>query len=196
VAVATAAFADDTLDCGKKSLADAVRNINAKNLTINFTGVCAGPILITTDGVTLKGVGTAIIDGGGTDAVTIQGASNVSLADLQVTNGAIGVAVQDGAHVALTGVNIHDNSGDGIRLQRTSSIVLSDIVVGHNGRVGLLADDAVGITAKGATLTNNAVKDLQLTFGAHADLTQLTLGTYTCDATVLVRGTAGIICPH
>jgi hypothetical protein len=40
------------------------------------------------------------------------------------------------------------------------------------------------------------VKDIQLTFGARADLQTLVFGTYTCDATVLVRGTSGIVCPH
>ena len=56
---ANGAFADDTvLDCGKKSLAEAVQNVTSKNAAISFTGVCAGPIVIATDGVTLKGLGT------------------------------------------------------------------------------------------------------------------------------------------
>ena len=42
----------------------------------------------------------------------------------------------------------------------------------------------------------NTVRDIQLTFGTRADLQTLTFGSYTCDATVLVRGTSGIICPH
>ena len=157
VAPATAAFADDTLDCGKKSLADAVQNVSAKNLTINFTGVCAGPIVITTDGATLKGVGSAIIDGGGADAVTIVGASNVSLIDLEVTNGSTGIFIRDGSHVALTGVNVHDNTGSGIVLQAASSAVTSGIVVTHNARVGVLADNGVGIRMTSSTMTNNTV---------------------------------------
>jgi hypothetical protein len=194
---ASGAFADDTvLDCGKKSLAEAVQNVTSKNAAISFTGVCVGPIVIATDGVTLKGVGTAIIDGGGSDAVTIQGASNVALSDLEVTNGLTGVVVRDGSHVALTGVNVHDNSRHGVLLQRTSNIVGSNIAVTHNGGVGLVADDVVSIKLTTATITNNTVRDLQLTFGAHADLLSLTFGTYTCDATVLVRGTSGIACPH
>jgi parallel beta helix pectate lyase-like protein len=193
---ATAAFSDDTLDCGKKSLADAVQNVTAKNLTINFTGVCTGPIVITTDGVTLKGVGAAIIDGDGADAITIVGASNVSLIDLEVTNGSNGIVIRDGSHVAFTGVNVHDNTGSGIRLQAASSAVYTGIVVTHNAQVGLLADNGVNIRMTSSTITGNTAKDIQLTFGTIADLTQLTFGTYTCDATVLVRGTAAIVCPH
>lgn len=65
-------YADPAVvDCSKKSLADAVREADDKNLTITFTGICNGPVVVTTDGLTLKGVGTAIIDGGGADALTL-----------------------------------------------------------------------------------------------------------------------------
>jgi len=47
-----------------------------------------------------------------------------------------------------------------------------------------------------STLTGNAASDLQLTLGTRADVRTTTFGTYTCDATVLVRGTSGITCPH
>src|ERR1700741_3473364 len=84
------AYADnDPLDCRRKSLADAVRNANEKDRdrTIVFTGICEGPIVIRTDGLSLKGVGTAVIDGGAHgDAVTIRGASDVSLSDFEVRN--------------------------------------------------------------------------------------------------------------
>jgi len=36
---------------------------------------------------------------------------------------------------------------------------------------------------------------IQLTFGVRADLRTLVFGTYTCDTTVLVRGTSGVVCP-
>jgi len=194
---ATAILADTpVIDCSKKSLADALRDLSAKNLTINFTGVCAGPIVLATDGVTLQGVGTAIIDGGGADAITIKGASNVSLNDLEVTNGLTAITVRNGSHVAFTGVAVHDNSLNGILLQSASTALLTDVSVTHNGRTGVSADDGVGVTMRSSTITDNTVKDIQLTFGSRADLTQLTFGTYTCDATVLVRGTSGITCPH
>jgi hypothetical protein len=47
-----------------------------------------------------------------------------------------------------------------------------------------------------STITGNTVKDIQLTFGARADLQTLVFGTHTCDATVLVRGSSGITCPN
>ena len=64
-ATPAALSADQPLDCSKKSLATAVADFRDKDPVIMFTGVCAGPIVIRADGVTLQGVGEAIIDGGG-----------------------------------------------------------------------------------------------------------------------------------
>ena len=368
------------LDCGKKSLAEAVADAGTGD-TITFTGVCAGPVIVGTDALTLTGIGTAIIDGGRQDAITVSGAHQVSLANFEVRNGLDGIVGVNGAHIALTNVNVHDNLVFGISLQTASSAVLSGVATNHNGvhgldletgsaatitgtftssqnrvfginangssltfsratatvshnalgiqvataanaflndsqtvinvtdnlatgltvvsgahmvsfggtinasgnplngvsvnskggldldagsqlnafnngdgvalteasvmtvfnnpqfsgapgfstvnshnnqvngvRVqggstltlsnqakvigtqntgtGLLADNGVGVTLVNSTLTGNSVKDLQLTFGSRADLNTLTFGTYTCDATVLVRGTSGVVCPH
>lgn len=382
LAGAAAASADDVvvLDCGQKSLADAVRDARDDRRTvILFTGTCAGPITIRTDGLTIIGVSPAIIDGGGSDAVTVNGASRVSLAYLEVRNGVNGIRAANGAHLTLAGVTSHDNVGSGIVIQAASSVALFNVAANDNsahgldvgngaaatvggsltatgngvaglnvngssvtfsqatvvadgnavgiqvaagasafvsdtatvinadnnlaagltiagahmlvsggtintsgnpvngvavksnggldldaaatlnsasngdgvlvqegsvvsvfntpqlsgvmgfstlnvhnntgngvrvltgstlaltnqGRVvgtqnsrGLAADNGVGITLVNSTLTGNSVRDLQLTFGARADLQTLVFGTYTCDATVLVRGTSGIICPH
>ena len=373
---------NDPLDCSRKSLAEAVRDIrDDERTTIRFTGVCAGPIVIRTDGLTLKGVGTAVIDGGGHDAVTVRGASRVSLSNLEVRNGVNGILAVNGAHLALTDVSSHDNFVFGISLQTASSAVLSDVTASHNGvhgldletgsaatvtgrltasgnrvfginvngssitfsratvaatgnalgiqiatssnafindsatvinaennlatgltvvsgahmfsfggtinasgnpvngvsvnskagldldaastlnsfnngdgvvlqegsvmtvfntpqfsgapgfstinahdntgngvrvlsgstltltnqarvvsrinaRMGLIADNGVGITLVNSTITGNTIRDIQLTFGTRADLQTLAFGTYTCDATVLVRGISGIVCPH
>ena len=379
---AAAAYADtDPLDCQKQSLADAVKSGKQKDQTINFTGICAGPIVIETDGLTLKGVGTAVIDGGGADAVKVIGANQVSLSFFEVRNGLNGIVALNGAHLTLTSVNSHDNFVFGISLQTASSAILSNVITNHNGVHGLdvetgsaatvmntltssnnrvfginvngssitfsqaavsvsgnalgmqiatsanafindsatvinannnlatgltvvsgahmvsfggtinasgnplngvsvnskggldldagstlnsfnngegvvlqensvmtvfntpqfsgapgfstvnahnnssngmriqngatltltnqarvistqnagtgfLADNGVGVTLVNSTITGNTVKDIQLTFGARADLRTLTFANYTCDATVLVRGTSGITCPH
>ena len=188
--------ADNPLDCSKKSLAEAVSDVSETNRTISFTGVCAGPIVIAADGLTLQGVGTAIIDGGGQDAVTTVGAGRVFLVDFEVTNGANGVVARNGAHVSLSGVNSHGNSASGLVLQTASSAVLSGVSLSNNSRMGVAADDGVSLIATSSTMTGNLVADIQLTFGTRADLRTLTFATYTCDATVLVRGTSGIVCPH
>jgi len=383
LAKATTASADDVvgLDCSQKSLADAVRDVRDDRRTIIlFTGICAGPITIRTDGLTIIGVSPAIVDGGGSDAVTVSGAGRVSLAYLEVRNGLNGIHAVNGAHLTLAGVTAHDNAVSGISLQTASSAALFNVAANDNGahgldvgngaaatvggsltatgnhfaglnvngstitfsqatvvangnalgvqiagganaiisdpatvinadhnvvtglrvagarmlivggtfnasdnpvsgvsvksnggldldatatlnsagngdgvvvqdgsvlsvfntpqlsglmgfstlnvhnntgngvrvltgstlaltsqgrvmstqnsRTGLVADNGVGITLVNATITGNTTKDLQMTFGARADLQTLVFGTYTCDATVLVRGTSGIVCPH
>jgi hypothetical protein len=183
------------LDCSKKSLAEAVQDVTANHLLVTFTGVCEGPIVVTIDGLTLQGVGTAVIDGGGEDAVTITGASRVSLIDLEVTNGRNGVIANHGAYITLSGVNAHHNTQTGIAFQTGAGGVLSDVSATNNGR-GLIADNALTVLVTDSTITGNSTSDVQLTFGTRADLRTLTFGTYSCDATVLVRGISGIMCPH
>ena len=195
-AAAMAAHADNPLDCSKKSLAEAVSGVSGTNGILSFTGVCAGPIVIAADGLTLQGVGTAIIDGGGQDAVTTVGADRVLLVDFEVTTGANGVVARNGTHVTLRGVHSHGNSASGLVLQTASSALLSAVSLSNNGRMGVAADDGVSLIATNSTMTGNLLADIQLTFGARADLRTLTFATYTCDLTVLVRGTSGIVCPH
>src|SRR5688572_16986998 len=85
---ATSASADQPLDCSKKSLAAAIADRQGRAPVVEFTGVCAGPIVIKAEGVTLQGVGEAVIDGGGAqDAVTIAGASRVTLNGIEIRNG-------------------------------------------------------------------------------------------------------------
>ena len=95
-------------------------------------------------------------------------------------------------------INAHNN-GTGVRVLSGSTLTLVNqarIVGTQNGRFGLVADNGVGLTLVNSTLTGNTTKDLQLTFGTRADLSTMVFGTFTCDATVLVRGTSGITCPH
>ena len=67
---AAAVSADDRpIDCSRKSLAEALNDDgnrgrgrdrdDGEERTIRFTGICAGPIVIRTDGISLIGVGTA-----------------------------------------------------------------------------------------------------------------------------------------
>jgi hypothetical protein len=379
--VAPRASADPVVDCSRRSLANVIENVHVRDVVIRFTGVC-GPVVITTDGITLQGVGTAVIDGGeAADAVTVAGASRVSLEDVDIRNGVNGIVAVNGAHLALTGVDVLQNAVFGISIQTGSSAVLTDVtssqnglhgldvqtgsaatVIGtltassnrvfginvngssftlshaivtasgnalgiqvatsanafindassvinatnnfavgltvvsgahlvsfggtinasgnpvagvsvnskagldldaasqlnisnngdgllvqddsvmtvfntpqfsgaqgfstinahnnsrsgvriltgstltlvnqarvisnQNGTLGLVADNGVGLTLVNSTLTGNSATDLQLTFGTRADIRTTTFGTYACDATVLVRGTSGIVCPH
>jgi hypothetical protein len=181
IAGATAAFADQPpLDCSKKSLASAVAGAAAGD-AITFTGLCAGPVVVRTDRLTLTGVGWAIIDGGGKDALTIAGASGASLANFEVLNGLNGILGVNGAHITLTGVNVHDNTLFGISLQTSSSAVLSDVTTARNGLHGLDLQTGSAATIRGTfTSSRNQV------FGINANGSSLTFSA----ATATVSGNA------
>ena len=158
---AAPAFAEQPpLDCGKQSLASAVAATHQKDkdVTIRFTGVCAGPIVIQTDGVTLEGVDQAVVDGGGQDAVTVAGANRVALSRLEVRNGANGIVATNGAHLALTDVSVAGNSGSGIAVGGGSSAVLTDVSTAENGLHGLDVQGGSALTVHGTlTATGNGV---------------------------------------
>jgi hypothetical protein len=54
---------------------------------VSFTGVCAGPIVIRADSISLTGLGVAVIDGHGQDAVSIAGAHGVTLNNIEIRDG-------------------------------------------------------------------------------------------------------------
>jgi len=130
---------------------------------------------------------------------------------LNVFDNGDGLALQEGSVMTVfntpqfsgqpgfSTVNAHNNAGNGVRVLSGSTLTLVNqarIISTQNNRVGLVADGGVGVTLVNSTLTGNLTRDLQLTFGSRADLQTLVFGTFTCDATVLVRGTSGIVCPH
>jgi len=130
-------------------------------------------------------------------------------ATLNSANNGDGVVVQEGSVMTVFSIprgvsgfstlNVQSNTGNGIRVLTGSTLVVTDqarVVSKQNSRTGLIADNGVGITLVNSTITGNVVKDLQLTFGARADFQTLVFGSFSCDATVLVRGTSGIVCPH
>jgi hypothetical protein len=170
------AFADKPpLDCSKKSLAAAVADAGTGD-TINFTGVCKGPVVVQADGLTLAGVGTAVIDGGGQDALTVAGVQAVSLSNFEVRNGLDGIIGVNGAHIALKDVNVHDNAVFGISLQTSSSALLSGVTTAHNGVHGLDLE-----TGSAATITGNFTSSLNRVFGINANGSSLTFSVATAN---------------
>ena len=176
---ATSASADQPLDCSKKSLAAAVADLQGNNTVFEFTGVCAGPIVIKAEGVTLQGVGDAVIDGGGAqDAVTIAGASRVALNGIEIRNGVNGVVAVNGAHVSLTSLSVHHNLASGISIQTGSSAVLSEVTTAQNGLHGLDVHSGSAATINGTlAATANRV------FGVNVNGSSLTLSQATVTAT-------------
>jgi hypothetical protein len=108
--------------------------------------------------------------------VTVQGASNVTLADLTIRGGNRGITLRDGAHARLERLTVRDNTRDGVFLSGSrawveelaildngqdglaawgSSTVVPSFagttVIRRNGRVGLLASGSSDVAGFGTT---------------------------------------------
>ena len=166
-----------SLDCSRNSLAAAVGDAD-DGATIVFTGVCRGPVVIRTDGLTLRGTGTAVIDGGGShDAVTVAGAHGVTLLNFEVRNGVNGVAANNGAHAVMTGLNVHDNLVFGITLNTGSGAQISASTTSQNGVHGLDLETGSAATVTGSfSTTNNRV------FGMNVNGSSITFSTASVNA--------------
>ena len=164
------------IDCSKKSLAAEVADAVSGD-AIQFTGICLGPIVVSTDGLALTGVGTAIIDGNGQDALTVAGAHGVSLTQFEVLNGVNGIIGVNGAHIALKNVNAHDNFVFGISLQTSSSATLSGVTAPNNKVHGLDLQ-----TGSAATITGNFTPPNRV-FGINANGSSLTFSKATATVT-------------
>jgi hypothetical protein len=170
----------NVIDCGVEPLADALAKVKDKQ-TVLFTGACAGPVVIRTDGVTLVGVGTAAIDGNGQDAILIAGAAGVTLSGFDVHHGLNGIVGSNGAHVTITSVTSRNHARSGISLQGASSAALEDVTVSNNSLHGLDVGNGSAITVTGdLTAASNRVFGINVN-GSSATFTE---------ATVLATGNA------
>lgn len=137
LSLAPSAYAKMPLNCNSgASLAHAVAHAKPGD-TIEFTGNCSGPVIITQDGLTLQGQGVAVIDGQKQTAVTVRGVQNIQLVGLEILNGLNGILVDAQAQVKLTNVTSHDNAVFGIALQNLSGATFKDVKTHHNGVIGL-----------------------------------------------------------
>jgi hypothetical protein len=87
---------------------------------------------------------------------------------------------------------IQGNNYYGIRVVGTSKLFASNILVDNNGN-GVLADDGSTAWCDNSTVNGNTGDDVVLSFGSRASLYGGSIGTISCDGTVLIRG--GYSCP-
>jgi hypothetical protein len=79
-----------------------------------------------------------------------------------------------------------------------SALIIGGLTVQSNQIGGLLADGAgtltlVSQTSNPSSIENNTGTDVDLRFGTRVTFGGVTIGSITCDATVLSRGTT--VCP-
>jgi len=78
------------------------------------------------------------------------GAHQVALSNFEVRNALDGITGINGAHITLTGINVHDSILFGISLQTSSSALLSGVSTIHNGIHGLDLETGSATTITGA----------------------------------------------
>jgi hypothetical protein len=115
-------------------------------------------------------------------------------------NGRRGLTIGGGANLTLfAGTMLLENNPEGVTLAVGSTMAVfptGNLTVQNNTTAGLTADN--GSTVRmigGATITGNGT-DVVLLFGSNATFNGNTIGTITCDETVLLRGDEGVTCPN
>lgn len=121
------------VDCDRgETITKALKKARTDS-TIEVKGTCRESVTITTDGLTLKGKDTAIIDGDGKDVVTIFGVQRITLMGFEIRNGSTGILAKGGASFALINTTVKNNFVTGIRVETNSSLNATDCIVEGNG---------------------------------------------------------------
>jgi Right handed beta helix region len=175
----TAAFAQSvptlTVDCSHGQSLQSALKLASPGSTIIVKGTCNGPFTITTDGLQLDGRANASLNGGGKDAVTINGAHGVVLTGLTITGGANGV-VENGAQATLTDDVVEQNAATGILAQSNSSVTVSGGSTSQNGLHGIDVEASSSLTVGGTyASTGNAVLGIFVNNGSSIALAAATL---------------------
>jgi hypothetical protein len=188
-------------------LADADSVINANNNLATGLTVVSGARLVSFGGTINAsgnpGVGVSVNSKAGLDldAASTLNASNNGDGLLVQQNSVMTVfnTPQFSGAQGFSTVNANNNARSGVRVLTDAVLTLVNqarIISNQNGTTGFVADNGSGVTLVNSTVSGNTAVDIQLTFGARADVRTTTFTTYTCDATVLIRGTSGLVCPH
>lgn len=141
--------------------------------------------------------GIHIINGGSFEALggTISAAEN-QLNGITVALGS-DLLISSRASVSL------QNNPQGLNLESSSQALVIGATIEDNATAGISSVQASFINLRGATIANNGPggnANIVLSFGAVATLTGNAIddptNTITCDATVLLGGDTGVVCPN
>jgi hypothetical protein len=164
------------VDCDKnQTVSSALKKAHAGD-TVAISGTCQETVTLTTDGVTLDGAGSAVLDGGATaDVVVIDGAQRVTLRGLHIQNGQFSILGRGGASVALFNTSMQGNAKAGMRIEGSSSAELTDCVIRNNTLNGLEIDRGSEAKIIGSFVSeNNGVFGVILNNASSATFAQAT----------------------
>lgn len=176
----TTAFAQSApaliVDCSRGQSLQSALKLAPPGSTIVVKGTCTGAFTITSDGLQLDGRGTAIVNGGGKDALTINAAQGIALTGLTVTGGANGVVAENAAQATLLNDAVTQNAVSGIVSQSNSSVTVSGGSTSQNGFHGIDVESSSSLIVTGTyTSSENGVFGIQVNNGSSITLTAATL---------------------
>ncbi len=151
------------VDCDAgDSLADALAEYSG-DTTFNIRGTCLEQLVITHNGVTIDGGGSAVLDGAGFEGpvVHVIGARNVAIRDITVQNGEQGILVERLSTVTLEDIVSRRNSSHGVEVIQ-SHVVATDLRSHDNDRVGLIVNRNSEVRLTDSTLEANGISGLVL----------------------------------
>jgi hypothetical protein len=127
------------------------------------------------------------------------GSSGVLTDVVTAHNGLDGLDVQSGSAATVTGaLTSTGNRVFGVNVNGSSITFADAIVTAVQNALGIQIATNANAFLNDPDTVINAINNLATgltAFATRADLRTLTFGTETCDATVLIRGPSGIVCP-
>src|SRR5947209_8068801 len=164
------------VNCNGKVPLQTVIDLALPGTTLILSGTCSGPIVINRGNLTLESRSGAIIDGQKKDAITVNGAANVTLGGLDIRNGANGILANSGAHLIVVNTDIHDNTNMGILLIGNSSVALYGGSTKKNAVNGIDAEASSAVVISGSyTAEANRVFGLNINGASSLTLTKANL---------------------
>lgn len=157
VASIAAAQVSADVDCGSgNTLARALREAQPGD-TLRIAGTCSEFVTITTDRLTLDGLGSAILDAGGEGAaaINIEGAQGVVIRGLTVRNSADGILIQRAAAVTLDHVTSENNTDDGFQVDENATVRMSNSTAQSNGDNGIEVRRSANVTMQDSMMSHN-----------------------------------------
>ncbi len=152
---ATPVWAAVPFHCGDRIPLQAAIDFALPNETLQLSGTCSGPIVISRKNITLQSNTGAVIDGGGKDAITVTGPLRLSLKGIVVQHGNNGINATAGAQLILTNTQVLSNGAIGVLLTGASSATLSAVATNGNAVNGLDAEGSSSVIVNGAYQSNN-----------------------------------------
>lgn len=124
---------------------------------LRVIGTCNESVTITTDRLTLDGLGSAIVDAGsaGAAVITIEGAQGVTIRGLTVRNSVGGILVQRAAAVTLEAVTAEDNSGAGFQIDENATVRMRDCTAQRNDGNGMEVRRSANVTMLGSVVSRD-----------------------------------------